>query len=251
MNETLDPRWEARLVVIAAGLVYPPTPDLARRLSFGAGGAGQRPLLSAAPRRVWAYAAIVLAVLAVGVLAVPEARASLVEFVRFGAIRFILAGPAATPSLTPRPAVPTPTEPVLSGRTTQAEAEAQTTFSILLPAYPEDLGLPDDVYFQQFEGQVALTLWRHADGSARLALYHLTERDFALKAVQVIERTVVNGIPAVWARGPHFVQFQDSTFGQFDIVAGDVLIWTAGGVTYRLESDLPLVEAVRIAESLR
>jgi hypothetical protein len=250
MNETFDPRWEARLVVIAAGLVYPPTPDLVRRLSLDAAGAAQRPLLSAAPRRVWAYAAIVLAVLAVGVLVVPQARASLVEFFRFGAIRFTLGGPTATPSPTPRPAVPTPTGPVLSGRTTLAEAEAQTTFSILLPAYPENLGLPDEVYFQHFEGQVALTLWRHADGSARLALYHVTERDFVLKAVQVIERTVVDGIPAVWARGPHFVHFQDSTFGQIDLVAGDILIWTVGGVTYRLESDLPLAEAVRIAESL-
>jgi hypothetical protein len=120
-----------------------------------------------------------------------------------------------------------------------------------LPAYPEDLGLPHEVYFQQHEGQVALTLWRNADGTARIALYHLTERDFALKAVQVIERTVVDGAPAVWARGPHFVRLQDSTFGQLELVAGDVLIWTAGDVTYRLESDLPLVEAVRIAESLR
>ena len=249
MSDSFDPRWERRLTEIAAGLVYPPTPDLAQRLP-GDAVAARRPLLAATPRRAWAYAAIVLALLAAGVLAVPQARASLVEFFRFGAIRLILGGPTATPSPTPMLALATPTRPVISGRTTLADAEALADFSVRLPAYPEGLGSPDEVYFQQHEGQVVLTLWRNADGSARLALYHLTERDFALKAVQVIERTVVDGAPAVWARGPHFVSFQDSGFGELELVAGDVLIWTEDGVTYRLESDLPLVEAVRIAESL-
>ena len=250
MTETFDPRWEQRLTEIAAGLVFPPTPDLARRLTLGPAEAAQRSF-SSTPRRVWAYAAIVLALLAAGVLAVPQARAALVEFFRVGAIRIILGGPTATPSPTPMSAVATPVEPALSGRTTLADAEAQASFPIRWPTYPEDLGPPDEVYFQQHEGQVALTLWRNPDGTVRLALYHLTERDFALKAVQVIERTIVDGAPAVWARGPHFVRLQDSTFGQVEFVVGDVLIWTMGEVTYRLESDLPLVEAVRIAESLR
>lgn len=34
------------------------------------------------------------------------------------------------------------------------------------------------------------------------------------------------------------------------VVEGNVLVWSAGDVIYRLESALPLVEAVRIAESL-
>lgn len=251
MTETFDPRWERRLIEIAAGLVYPPTPDLAGRFSRGAGKAAKRPVLSASPRHVWAYAAIVLAVLAAGVLAVPQARAALVEFFRFGAIRLILGGPTPTPSPIPVAGRGTPTAIVLSGRMTLEEARAEARFPILLPTHPEDLGPPDEVYFQPFEGQVVLTLWRNPDGTARLALYHLTEPDFAIKAVQVIQTAMVGEIPAVWARGPHFVRFQDSTIGEIDFVAGDVLIWTVGGVTYRLESDLPLVEAVRIAESLR
>jgi hypothetical protein len=35
------------------------------------------------------------------------------------------------------------------------------------------------------------------------------------------------------------------------MITGNVLIWTDGALTYRLESDLPLAEARRIAESLR
>jgi len=34
------------------------------------------------------------------------------------------------------------------------------------------------------------------------------------------------------------------------LVTGHVLVWAEGGVTYRLESDLDLEEAMRIAESL-
>jgi hypothetical protein len=249
MRETFDPRWERRLSEIAAGLVYPPTPDLARRFALST-GTSEPATLAAAPKRVWAFAAILLALLAAGVLAVPQARASLVEFLRFGAIRLILGGPTPTPSPTPVAGRATPTAIVLSGRTSLDEAKAEARFPILLPSHPADLGPPDEVYLQEFEGQVVLTLWRNPDGTARLALYHLTEQDFAVKAVQVIQTTVVDGTPALWARGPHFVRLQDSTFGQLELVAGDVLIWTAGGVTYRLESDLPLVEAVRIAESL-
>jgi hypothetical protein len=34
-------------------------------------------------------------------------------------------------------------------------------------------------------------------------------------------------------------------------VNGNTLIWEDGGTTYRLETDAPLDEALRIAESLR
>jgi hypothetical protein len=35
------------------------------------------------------------------------------------------------------------------------------------------------------------------------------------------------------------------------LIEGHVLIWTEGEITYRLETDMPLEEAVRVAESLR
>jgi hypothetical protein len=34
------------------------------------------------------------------------------------------------------------------------------------------------------------------------------------------------------------------------VVEGNILIWEQGGITYRLETNLPLEEAVKIAESL-
>lgn len=244
MTATVPPRWEERLAAVAAGFSYPATPDLAARV----------PLPSArrrsGSRRAWSYAAALLALLAVGVLAVPQARASVIEFLRFGAIRLIL-GPATATPVSTRIPVLTPTVPPLSGRTTLADVRTMARFPILLPAYPSDLGPPDEVYFQQFEGQVVATVWNATDGTPRIALYHITEREFALKAVQVLEQTTVNGSPALWVRGPHLALFEDLRMGEIQFVAGDVLIWTEGGVTYRLESQLSLDEAVRIAESLR
>jgi hypothetical protein len=35
------------------------------------------------------------------------------------------------------------------------------------------------------------------------------------------------------------------------LIEGNVLIWTEGDLTYRIETDLSLEEAIRIAESLQ
>lgn len=244
MSDTVSPRWEERLAAIAGGLAYPATPDLAARRSTPS--ARRR----SAFRRAWSYAAAVLALFAVGVLAVPQARASVIDFLRVGDIRLILAPATATPIATRIPIL-TPTVPTLSGRTTLAQARLLARFPIRLPAYPSDLGPPDEVYLQEFDGQVVVTVWLAPAGDPRLALYHITEREFALKAVATVEQTTVNGQPALWVRGPHFAQFQDSRMGEIQLVAGNVLIWTQDEVTYRLESQMPLEEAVRIAESLR
>jgi hypothetical protein len=55
----------------------------------------------------------------------------------------------------------------------------------------------------------------------------------------------------VWVEGPHIYQ-QTSGGTTFErLVEGNVLIWTQGVVTYRLETALSQAEALTIAESLR
>lgn len=233
--------WERRVSEVAAAFVYPATPDLTVRPTSAVPVRGR-------PRRLaWSYAAALLALLAAGVLAVPQARAGVLEFLRLGAIRILLGPATATPLATPTP-IMTPTAPALSGLTTLSRARLLAGFPILQPAYPAGLGPPEEVYFQQFEGQVVVTVWR---APAYLALYHITERDFAFKTVQILEPATVNGLPALWVRGPHLAQFRDTRVGEFQFVAGNVLIWTQGEVTYRLESELSLEETLRVAESLR
>jgi hypothetical protein len=68
-----------------------------------------------------------------------------------------------------------------------------------------------------------------------------------------IEEVTVSGAPALWIVGDHPLYFVGN--GRIDmqparIVEGHVLIWQRDGVTYRLESELGLEEAVALAESI-
>ena len=70
-----------------------------------------------------------------------------------------------------------------------------------------------------------------------------------------ITETTVDGNRAVWTEGEHVLQMQNGDYQPVRLVTGSVLVWTeeseSGSITYRLESTLPLEEAVRIAESLQ
>jgi hypothetical protein len=66
----------------------------------------------------------------------------------------------------------------------------------------------------------------------------------------VIEETEVKGQRAVWALGPYPLQMRNGNIQYERLIEGHVLIWEDGVVTYRLETDLTLEEAIKIAESL-
>ncbi|HSL26910.1 MAG TPA: hypothetical protein VLA54_11570 [Acidimicrobiia bacterium] len=84
------------------------------------------------------------------------------------------------------------------------------------------------------------------------------DEDFFQKIVlegTTVDRVMVNGVSGFWlAGGPHVFGFET---GRSDMVAdasrltGNVLVWEAGGITYRLESLLSLEASLAIAESLR
>jgi hypothetical protein len=69
-----------------------------------------------------------------------------------------------------------------------------------------------------------------------------------------VEPTSVNGDPAFWIGGePHEFEYlgADGKWRQDRIrLSGNALIWTHGGITYRLESALDLPEAISLAESI-
>ena len=66
----------------------------------------------------------------------------------------------------------------------------------------------------------------------------------------LIEETTVNGRRAIWAVGPYPVRFSNGNMDFVRLIEGHVLIWTDGQVTYRLETNLVLEEAIKVAESL-
>ncbi len=271
MNETNLDAFDNRLQEAARQLVYPLTPDLARLVS-------DRLEQEARKRSGWrwrpAWVVLALALVLLACLAVPPVRAAVLDFLQVGAIRIRLIQPTPTPTL-PRPAgnlanaapvtatpaapelTPTPTAlPVLdrlAGETTLQDAELKAGFKI---RYPEDLGEPERVFYQDLGGPAVLLLWFEPGqkNQVRLSLLMLTNETVAYKSSpEVITVTQVNGEKAVWTEGEHMLEVtapHDMAFAKF-LVRGHVLIWTQEDITYRLETSLGLEEAVRMAESLR
>jgi hypothetical protein len=113
------------------------------------------------------------------------------------------------------------------------------------------------VFLQELSGQTVILVWTnpaYPDG-VRLSLHILTNDNLAYKMQpKVIQETTVHKQHAVWLEGPYVLAFKRGTRTEWDaarIVNGNVLLWTAGKLTYRLEGGgLTLEEAVKIAESI-
>jgi hypothetical protein len=261
----LDERWERLVREAARGFSYPPTPDISAM-------ARQRiKVKHPSPyRRLAGATAVVLLVLG-GLLAVPEVRAAVLEILRIGGITIFLNEPTATPTATPEPTVtgvvrtprptitpfiePTPIASVLDlpGETTLEAARDQTSFDIPLPTYPDGLGAPDHIFLQDLGGAVVTLVWLDDDGNVRLSLQMLNERIVGSKyEPNNYTHTTVHDQAAMWLTGAHILAFYEPGGGDLiRRIESNVLIWEQDGITFRLETDTSIEEAVRTAESLQ
>jgi len=236
---------------LAHQLRYPSTPDLAgasTRASTGARAARARRGFT------WAVAALVLVLLLA--FSVPAVRAGILDFFQIGAVRiFPTAPPAGTASPLPT-RTPARSEPELfdlAGETTLEGARAGAGFPILLPTYPADLGDPERVYLQP-DGPMVILVWLEPGPGqkALLSLHEIAPGAMTLTKMEprVIQETQVNGEYALWTQGPYMLVTRNGDRDFLRLVEGNTLIWKVGVITYRLETGLPLEEAVKIAESL-
>ncbi|MBL8056102.1 MAG: hypothetical protein JNK29_05355 [Anaerolineales bacterium] len=237
-----DERLEALLRRAGRHFPYPPP----------AGPAAAR--VRGRPRARLAWALAGLAALGLLSLAVPQVRAGLVEFIQIGVVRVFVAPPTAAPAtVTPAPTL-LPSLLDLAGHTTLEAARQAVAFPIRLPAYPADLGPPDDVFLQDLDGSAVVLVWRdHArPDQVRLSLHYLSSPAVGVKGQpEALQSTAVNGQSAVWTTGGYVIQVKSGNWDFRRLIDGHVLVWTEGALTLRLETDLPLAEAVRVAESLR
>lgn len=258
---------------------YPPTPDIARSVAVRLGErAGWRMRRSTA----WSLAVLVL-VLAV-LFAVPGVRAEILRFLQIGVVQILISPPtpaatvpatatataaatgapsgaasAAQPSASPQ-GLPSATPATITsllplGEEISLEAAEQAAgFPLRLPGYPPDLGDPDRVYYQA-KGPVVVLVWLEAgqDEQVRMSLHAIGPDSIVLRKNQpaIVQETSVNGGYAVWTEGPYLLEIDGGDYRHFRLVDGHTLIWDEEGITYRLESALPLDDAVRIAESLQ
>jgi hypothetical protein len=272
MDELQRELFEKQLVSISKGLDYPRTPNIAGsvmiRLSAkgkGMKGEGGRRFMS---RRL-AWSLTVILILFSSLMLIPPARAAILEFIQIGIVRIFRAEP--TPIAPPQQEFPSTMIPMtatlaetletmipllerMAGEVTLEEAQQTVNYSILLPSYPPDLGLPDRVFVQDAEGDMTILVWIDPQQPSQvlMSLHMIPPGSWAVDKMDParIEETTVNGQRAIWAVGPYPLRFSNGNLDFVRLVDGHVLIWTDGEVTYRLETELELEEAIKVAESL-
>jgi hypothetical protein len=141
----------------------------------------------------------------------------------------------------------------LAGETTLEAARQAAQFDIQLPTYPEDLGSPDRVFVNDWNDTVITLVWLDPDGSVRMTLEILNATMIATKYYPYgdQEEVRVNGADAYWLTGVHEVYYYTRNANITRHIYQSVLVWTAGRLTYRLETDLSLEDAILTAESLK
>jgi len=262
MNANDTQHLEAQLRRAAQNFAYPPTPQLVHAPSLRLDRLYRQPRRVSTLRRLAVSFTLALLALLSGMLSTPQARAALAEFLQIGAVRIFqqMPPPTALPVFASPPAGAHPTPDNLAGlgdllgETDLATARQRVHFHIRLPAYPPDLGAPERVFLQDMNGSLLILVWPNATQPqrARLSLHIIAPGSFALSKTQpqVVQETQVNGRPAVWAEGPYLLVVKNAEIAVQRLLDGHVLIWEQDGLTYRLETGLPIDEALRIAESL-
>lgn len=269
-------RFEQEIRAAVSDFPYPATPRIAQAVMQRLRPQTRTPRL-VVRKLVWTM--VVIVALAAALMLIPPVRAAVLEWIQIGVVRILPPAPVPVPAPTSLPTphpepgsvpvtatpdvafYPPPPTPAtfslldLAGETNLAEAQAHLSFPILVPAYPKGLGLPDRVYLQEQGGPMLVLIWLDPANPdhVRLSLHTLISGSWGIEKIQprVIKETTVKGQPGVWVEGPYFLQLHNQDFELLRLIEGHVLIWTQAGMTYRLETDLPLDEVVLIAESLR
>jgi hypothetical protein len=239
------PELERQLRELGGAVAYPATPDLA--------GATRRRLAERRPwwrvlsrRQALAIALAVLAVSVAAVMAVPPARTAILRFFHIGAV-------TVERVETLPPAEERPLAAGLGRRVSVDDGARLAGFRMVLPPLKQPVervyvrpGVQSAFLDVPDKGSVLLMEIR---GRQNIDL----AKKFATPQTH-IEPVSVNGGFGLWIAGaPHVVTFQDRSgnIQQFTTrLAGNVLIWTRGDLTLRLEGDLTKQRALEIARSV-
>lgn len=253
-NHDLD-RDLARL---ATDAIFPPTPIFAMpRATAPARDRAHFPKPAA-----WWKAGLAAVVLIATAVAIPETRGAVADWLGFPGIRIEIGD---------RPDDPSPTVTSIGGSlllgnaVTMDEAEGSVSFDIVVPGALIDDTSPE-VYFNVVVpgGKVVSLLYPASDllpeiGDTGVGLL-LMQVDAAGDTLMLIGKrasaesppqpVMIDGADGLWIQGGVLTIEAGDPFWTYQGRSGNVLIWERNDVTYRMESDLPLDDAVAIAESL-
>jgi hypothetical protein len=256
-----DP-FETRLKELTGEFSYPATPQISRKVMERI---RVRPSSSRLPFRKLAWTLAILFITFMSLMAVPTVRAAVIEFIQIGMVRIFpsnepVNAPAVTATPQTRNTVPAPTSLIpflesIAGETSLEEARQIANYPIALPAYPADLGEPDRVFVQEAAEAMVILVWADEEnpGQVKMSLHLIPQYSWVIKKANptVIKLTTVHGEQAAWTTGPYPLILNNRDIQYTRMIEGHVLIWTEGDLTYRLETDLSLEQAIRVAESLQ
>ncbi len=222
---------------------WPPAPDVAgpvrQRL------AEQPSRLGVRRRLAIAVAAFLLAV--GGVMAVPSARSTVLDWFGIGGERIerVPEQPTAEPTpLDLGERVPLPDDALVPDALGDPDGAYRAAGDILTLLYRPRDGLPESeqsgagALLSQFRGRVEEPLIRKLVGPDT-----------------TIERVTVDGEPGYWLAGAaHGLLYEDPNGDISEApqrLAGPTLVWTRGDLTLRLEADIPKERALEIARSVQ
>jgi hypothetical protein len=232
---------EIRLRALGHELDFPPERDLAPAVL--ARLEGSRPF---AWRRA-AVLALALVAIAVGAaLAVPQARSAILRFFHIG-------GETIVRVETLPPAVERSQAGGFGMPTSRTQAERTLGFRLLLPPFHGDR--PDRVYVL---GDSVGTVILRFHGKPVLLSEFSSPGEMGLKKLTIDQTSVqwvrVDGRDAIWIRGTHTLTYFDRQLGfreQTIRIRANVLVWTRGRLTLRLEGSFTRAQAIALAETVR
>lgn len=235
---------ERALLTVGRNLELPVTPDLTGAVRTRLAG-GRRPSLFS--RRALIVALAVLAVALGAVLAVPQARSTIRDWLGIGnvTIRYVEDLPPvdqATAGLE------------LGEQMSLEEARERAGFRVRVPTV-EGLDDPPKVFYNDTSSQVAFLYGSEekpklliTQADARGAIEKLVNLNVTERELVVVEP----GYAGIWLYGEKHAIFYPSTDHEepFRLV-GNALVYEIDGVTLRIEAEISKDDALRIARSMR
>ena len=235
---------ERALLAVGQNLEVPAAPDLTGAVRARL-AEGRRPSLFS--RRLLIVAFAVLAVAVGAVLAVPQARSTIKDWLGIGnvTIRYV----------EELPPVEQATDDLgLGEQMSLEEARERAGFQVRAPTV-EGLDDPPKVFHNETSSQVAFLYG--SEDQPKLLITQADARGAIEKIVNlnVTERELVvvePGYAGVWLYGEKHAIFYPSTDHEepFRLV-GNALVYEVDGVTVRIEAEISKDEALRIARSMR
>lgn len=255
-----DEQLEGALRDLGRDEHFPPTPDIAAAVgeSLREEHSPRSPgLFQPLPRRLAAAAVIALLLAGAAVLAIPDARDGVADWLGIRSVAIV--------EMTATPAdIPAAVNLGLGRPVTLDEARDEVRFPLLVPHSDK----PGAIYLNRLVpgGQVSYVYQAREDLPAGqvpdigllITQFQATDAYPAagkgLPLETLIEETEIDDWPALWIEGaPHTFVYFDAT-GQADTdtlrLADNVLLWERDGVLVRIEGKLNRDDAIAIAEAM-